>query len=438
MIRWWIVVASMVTMSILSHAQDQAKFRLGPAFGYRTCEVGIVAPGNGADRTIGPSLAVGYAVGVTSALTFTVSDILSFRGQLGAQWYMADPIERRRTQFVVNGNIVPGIIRTDNAIAAQGMNIDMGLEWQAYPQLQIGATLGLAVMGRPSASWQETVESPSGVTFVSTGTATRTIPNARVVGRSMQPSLTVGADVATTIPIDAELRLRPSAYARYTITPALGGTTWRPLEFGLCLQLELPLTPIKRPYTQPSISLVMPVETPARSIVHRMHVTYDTVTIIDRYRPGRRDTIMTTTVRTDSALHQGAMTDTMHVHERRRVERHLPGPTPFIGVILDAHVDRDAVDTLVAVRVRTDVESDTATLTTIDIVVDGVTLHTHTSATRMTEHRVQLRDIVRDIATRERLRVEVRARVSDAYGQTRTAEPATFTFTRANGTRRFR
>lgn len=438
MIRWWIIVVLVTSMPILSHAQDQASVRLGPAFGYRTYELGIVAPGTGADRTIGPSFTVGYAVGATTGLAIPISSAWSLRGQLGFQWYTADPIERRATQFVVNGTIAQGIIRTDNAIVGQGMNLDVGVEWQAYPRLQIGASVGLAMMGRPSATWQETIESPSGVTFVSTGMSTRTIPNARIAGTSMQPSITVGTDVGTSIPLNGDVRLRPVAYARYNITPALGGTSWRPLEFGLGVHLAMPITPIHRPMVQPD-AIVAPITNGlSRTVMQRRHVVSDTVTIIDRFRPGRRDTVMTTTVVVDSLLVQGAMTDTLHLRERRRVERHLPGPTPFIGIILDAHVDSDAVDTVVSVRVRTDVESDTSTRTTIDILVDGVSLHTHTSATRMTEHRVLLRDIVRDIATRERLRVEVRARVTDAYGQTRTAEPTTFTITRVNGSRRFR
>lgn len=432
--RWWCIVVLLMTMSMLSHTQDRAMFRLGPAFGYRAYDLAISASTDGVVRTTDPGTILGEFLGVTTSIAIPLGAGYSLRGDLAWQRCMASPGTDRIVPFAVNGRIVDGTIRSSHTVAAQFVSMDAGVEWSIHPMLQLGAVAGIAAFGQATTTWEETITSPTGVTFVSTGTSTRGIPNATIIGAALTPSFFVGADASTSIAIGQALQIRPAVQARYHLTPALRGTTWQPWDIGMHLQVAMPLTPITRPMP----AMPVPESTAARRIEVRRSLSIDTVTIVDRYHHARRDTLHTIITTLDSTLEKGASVDLLHIRERRRVERHLPGPAPFLGVILDARVDVAMVDTLASVVWHVDVESDTSTLIRIDVLIDSMPTWSTSVSGRVSDDHVQLRNIVPDITTRERMHIEVRATATDAHGQTRSATPMTFTVRRVNGTRRLR
>lgn len=416
------IAICLMAMNTVSIAQDQAHIHLGPVLGYRSIDAAFSSGGLEAQRTSDPSSTLATSFGVTLGASTPVSSKLDVRFDLEALWAWGSASTSRNVTFIVGGLPTPGVIRTDHDITTSWLVLDAGINWNVVNNVTLGFIVGTQFISTLDGTWTESIESPSGATFVSNGQSSRTFTNVSTNGALGSPSFIGGLDVGTRIPLAEKLDLTPALRFRYSLTEAVSGTGWHPFDIGLSVAVSLPVQGWKpsarkenvQENVQENQRENVPENLQERVFVRRS----DTVTIVDAFVPGRVDTLWSTKERIGS--------DTIYT----TYERHLPGPPPFLSTILDVTIDQNSVDTTSMVHIMAEIESEATTTTELRTVVDSVVTWTSTHLAKNIKQDIPLRTIIPGITARSTMSIEVHAITTDAYGQKKEAVPKRFVLKR--------
>jgi len=267
---------------------------------------------------------------------------------------------------------------------------------------------------------RDVIESPSGVTFVSSGTPERDLGSGWLAGG---PAQTYGfAQIAASkmYRIGPQWQVAPQARARIALTSALANEAWFPWEIGIGVDLAFTIAPSEGDQAAPEIGM------PA---IYRRSVR-DTVTLVDVFQIGRTDTLWALDTTEFTQTVQGPEVDTLIMTQHIRVERHLPGPPPFLSTMLDVIADDQAADSVAAVWISVECVSDTTSTTTVTMSADQQPVWTQVVRGPHAEWTVLLRDVLPDISTRQVIVLEVSAVTTDAVGQSLSAVPRVVTLRR--------
>lgn len=433
----WRLAICLMAMSTLSTAQDRAFIRLGPVLGYRNIDAVFTTTALEGERTSNSPATLASFAGFTLGALSPLTSSLSLRLDIESMWGWGATSTFRGETFISDGQPISGTIRTDHDITTSWSVIDAGVSWMVSPRVNVDLVAGAQIITALDGSWSETIESPSGASFVSSGTPTRTFPNVNTIGRTGTLSLITGFDVGTTIPVASKINVQPALRFRYTVTEAMEGSSWNPFDIGLGVTVAFATTPHK-PRTVAAPAPTAAVLTASQTMVQdqpqniaqaRFTVT-DTVTIIDAFVPGRVDTLWSSrlTQRIDTV--RGAVIDTVVTTITTVVERHLPGPLPFLSTILDVVIDQNATDSMTMVRINAEIESEATTTTELRAVVDSVVTWSSVNLAKNIKHIVPLTAIVPEVRNRRTMSIEVQAITTDAYGQKKEAVPKRFVLKR--------
>lgn len=430
----WRLAMCLMAMSTLSTAQDRAFIRLGPVLGYRNVDAVFTTTALEGERTSNSPATLATFAGFTLGALSPLTETFSLRLDIESMWGWGGTSTFRGETFIQDGEPISGTIRTDHDITTAWSVIDAGVSWMVSPRVNIDLVAGAQIVSSLDGTWSETIESPSGASFVSSGSPTRTFPNVSSAGRTGTVSLITGFDVGTTIPVASKINVMPALRFRYTVTEAMEGSSWHPFDLALGVTVAFATTPHKPRPAPASVSqtaaIISTQTTVPDDVYAQRFAPSDTVTIIDAFVPGRVDTLWSSrlTQRIDTV--RGPIADTILTTITTVVERHLPGPLPFLSTILDVVIDQNTADTMTMVRISAEIESEATTTTELRAVVDSVVTWSSVNLAKSIKHIVPLTAVVPDVRNRRTMSIEVQAITTDAYGQKKEAVPKRFVLKR--------
>jgi hypothetical protein len=410
----WCIATLFLAVSIIAVAQDRAFIRLGPAFAYRSTSATLTSELAGRTVTSTPSSILADALGIALGASFPIADRFHVRADIESFTSSGTASDILPITVVVNGQSTSGSIRRDHDLRSTWYAAATGLSFHATPRVNVDAILGVQAVTSFTATWTETIENPSGATWVSTGTPTRTLTPVTSAGTPTRLSAYIGLDLGTSITLYEPWYLQPSVRVRYAVTPALNGSDWRPLDIGFSLAVAWQSAPSQR--------LQFTRRTEQR----------DTVTMVDAFDQTRRDTVWRERSSEVIDTIRYAEVDSVLIEQRTIIERHVPAPPPFLSTIIEATVTSHDVDSLISVDLDVSVESDTTTTTELRAVVDDKGVWSNRFTAKGHRQTVPLGRLVNDLARRTEVMVTFEAITTDAYGQRRAAVPVSFTLRRAS------
>lgn len=416
----WSIAMCLMAMSTVANAQDQAHIHLGPVLGYRSVDAAFSNAGLENQRISDPASTLATFAGLSLGASSPVSSSLALRFDLESFWAWGSASTSRNVTFIVGGQPTIGTIRTDHDITTSWLMLDAGIDWKVADKVTVGFVVGSQFVNTLDGTWTETIESPPGATFVSNGQNTRTFNNVGTEGSLGSPSFIGGFNVSTTVPIATKLDLTPMLRFRYSITEAVTNSDWHPFDIALGVNLSIPVQPYQR-----TLQATVPATVPA-TLRETLRATFrkdDTVTIVDAFVPGRVDTLWSSRERLLIDTVKGANADTIITTTYTSVERHLPGPPPFLSTILDVAIDQNSIDSVAVVRISAEIESDASTTTDLRAIVDSVVTWSSTHLAKNIRQNIPLSTIVPDVKRRNTMEIEIQAVTTDAYGQKKEAVP---------------
>ncbi len=414
-------ITVLLTVMITSlQVQGQAVIRLGPVLGYRQFSATVSAsPEPDVITTQGASGLMPTA-SLSVGTMLPVGSDLAVRADVEAQWSWATLSRPYATVFSIGGEAQNGTIRRDVQVSSSSLGLSAGLAW--FPSADVSLSAGLGAMFPPTLqiAVRDEIESPTGVTFVSTGTPERDLGSGWLAGG---PAQTYGfAQIAASkmYRIGPQWQVAPQARARVALTSALANEAWFPWEIGIGLDVGFAFASAAAVPSAPDVGMAAQYYRSVR----------DTVTLVDAFQIGRTDTlwVLDTTDYTETV--RGPDVDTLILTQHIRVERHLPGPPPFLSTMLDVIADDQAADSVAAVWISVECVSDTTATTTVTMSADQQPVWTEVVRGPHAEWTVLLRDVLPDISTRQVIVLEVSAVTTDAVGQSLSAVPRVVTLRR--------
>lgn len=423
----WSIAMCLMAMSTVANAQGQAHIHLGPVLGYRSVDAAF-SGGLENQRISDPGTTLATFTGISLGASSPVSSDLALRFDLESFWGWGSASTTRDVTFIVGGVPTIGSIRTDHDITTSWLMLDAGIDWKVAEKVTVGFVVGSQFVNTLDGTWTETIESPPGATFVSNGQNTRTFDNVGTEGSLGSPSFIGGFNVSTTVPIATKLDLTPMLRFRYSITEAVTNSGWHPFDIALGVNLAIPVKPYQRP-SQSAAPSQAPSQSPSQSAAPSpapFQATFredDTVTIVDAFVPGRVDTLWSSRERLLIDTVKGDLVDTIITTTFTSVERHLPGPPPFLSTILDVTIDQNSIDSVAVVRISAEIESDASTTTDLRAIVDSVVTWSSTHLAKNIRQNIPLTTIVPDVKRRNTMEIEFQAVTTDAYGQKKEAVP---------------
>lgn len=386
-----------------AHASDTPTLFGGMSIGY--------ALSGAADHTFGPvrlppgsnaiSGSIGTIYGGGLGVSLPFGDVLSLRARLRGSFMRLDYETTEPTTFNIDGAAVPGTFVHQLSTSWTTMSTALSAVVRIGRHLSFEGGTGITIPLQASIRDVERIRDPDGVTYLGGGRE-RVRTEGSIDGLSIRPMAFVRA--MTTIDVSRHVAIEPGLFAAATFGSLVGNAPVSPTELGLSVDLHW--------------NTAAPIQE-LRRMEYRSE-TADTMTIIDPYHPGRRDTILVERSRTktrDSVV----TSEGIVMNERIRiiVERHLPSPPPFLSIILDVDMDTvmNAVDPEVLVRV--DVVADTTIrLVTVDAVVDDSVIWSADATTTLGRTlRWPLSSLPEWAKSRSPLTIKVRAVAVDAIGQ---------------------
>ncbi len=420
----WSIAMCLMAMSMVANAQDQAHIHLGPVLGYRSVDAAFSNAGLENQRISDPASTLATFAGLSLGASSPVSSSLALRFDLESFWGWGAASTSRNVTFIVGGQPTIGTIRTDHDITTSWLMLDAGIDWKVADKVTVGFVVGSQFVNTLDGTWTETIESPPGATFVSNGQNTRTFNNVGTEGSLGSPSFIGGFNVSTTVPIATKLDLTPMLRFRYSITEAVTNSDWHPFDIALGVNLSIPVQPYQRTL-QATVPATSQATVPA-TLRETLRATFredDTVTIVDAFVPGRVDTLWSSRERLLIDTVKGENADTIITTTYTSVERHLPGPPPFLSTILDVAIDQNSIDSVAVVRISAEIESDASTTTDLRAIVDSVVTWSSTHLAKNIRQNISLSTIVPDVKRRNTMEIEIQAVTTDAYGQKKEAVP---------------
>lgn len=420
----WSIAMCLMAMSTVANAQDQAHIHLGPVLGYRSVDAAFSNAGLENQRISDPASTLATFAGLSLGASSPVSSSLALRFDLESFWAWGSASTSRNVTFIVGGQPTIGTIRTDHDITTSWLMLDAGIDWKVADKVTVGFVVGSQFVNTLDGTWTETIESPPGATFVSNGQNTRTFNNVGTEGSLGSPSFIGGFNVSTTVPIATKLDLTPMLRFRYSITEAVTNSDWHPFDIALGVNLSIPVQPYQRTL-QATVPATLQATVPA-TLRETLRATFrkdDTVTIVDAFVPGRVDTLWSSRERLLIDTVKGENADTIITTTYTSVERHLPGPPPFLSTILDVAIDQNSIDSVAVVRISAEIESDASTTTDLRAIVDSVVTWSSTHLAKNIRQNISLSTIVPDVKRRNTMEIEIQAVTTDAYGQKKEAVP---------------
>lgn len=419
----WSIAMCLMAMSTVANAQGQAHIHLGPVLGYRSVDAAF-SGGLENQRISDPGTTLATFTGISLGASSPVSSDLALRFDLESFWGWGSASTTRDVTFIVGGEPTTGTIRTDHDITTSWLMLDAGIDWKVAEKVTVGFVVGSQFVNTLDGTWTETIESPPGATFVSNGQNTRTFDNVGTEGSLGSPSFIGGFNVSTTVPIATKLDLTPMLRFRYSITEAVTNSGWHPFDIALGVNLSIPVKPYQRPTpANVQANVQENIQKNVKETVQLLLATSDTTTIVDAFVPGRVDTLWSSRERLLIDTVKGDLVDTIITTTFTSVERHLPGPPPFLSTILDVTIDQNSIDSVAVVRISAEIESDASTTTDLRAIVDSVVTWSSTHLAKNIRQNIPLTTIVPDVKRRNTMEIEFQAVTTDAYGQKKEAVP---------------
>ena len=400
-------------------AQDQVIIRLGPALGYRMSSFDVSA--EVAPEVITSSHVSGLlpALSASAGVFIRVHHSWLVRFDTEAQW-MAGTLPSRFTfPIAIDGELASGTIRRDHEVTSSLLQLGVGCSFQPTPLTIITASAGLALPQQMDVSVSDVIESPSGATFVSTGTPTRNLGSGTIIGSPLQTHLTILVEAMRRFMIGEAWAIAPYLRGRVAATSALEGASWHPWEIGIGVDVQW-------------TAAMQNVAPEMRQDVFIRREQRDTVTMIDSYAQGRTDTTWTTTEVESIDTIQGEV-DTIVIDAHTTVTRHIPSPPPFLSAILDVQVLGLETDSTARLQIGLDRISDTTATSVITITEDGILVWSDTTDLSAYRRDVALSTIISDIDRRDQVNFVIASTTIDAVGQEHQSIPQHITLKRREG-----
>lgn len=414
-------ITVLVTVVITSlQVQGQAVIRLGPVLGYRYFSAAVSASAESNAVTTQGASGLMPIASLSVGAMFPVEPSLAVRADVEAQWSWATLSRPYATVFSIGGQAQNGTIRRDVTLSSSSFGLSAGLAWFPSADVSLSASLGAMFPPTLQIAVRDVIETPSGVTFVSSGTPERDLGSGWLAGG---PAQTYGwAQVAASkrYRVGPQWQIAPQAYARIALTSALANEAWFPWEIGVGVDVAFV-------WTSSHDVASMPVE---HTLAMYRRSVRDTVTLVDAFQVGRRDTLWVSDTTEYSDTVHGSEIDTMITTQHIRVERHLPGPPPFLSTMLDVIADDQAADSVAAIWISVECVSDTSASTLVTMSVDQRPVWTASVQGPHAEWTVLLREVLPDLGSRQVIILEVTAATTDAVGQSLSAVPRVVTLRR--------
>lgn len=434
-----VILVVLFALVLPLHGADGPTLRLFGGYGLRsTSPTVVISPSGAPDTTAFPSTLI-TALDIGLGVRYPLTSVFGIRGDVSYTFSRGDLQARRSIVVAVDGRPIEGSIRHDAAVQVDHLNIDAGFTVGLHRSLSVDAVVGFVIPTPSDADITQVLESPPGMTFLDGGSKSRTFSNVTTAGA--QAYAVFGLDIRTRLNVFNNIDLEPSLGARLSITPA-DNYAWRPTKISLGLALaytpERIVAPLQQPRTDflpdPEPNLV-PVQQPPRTKIVITTTDTDTVTIVDPWIQGRRDTIYRQRSHQHADTVRGVDVDTIYLREHVTLEQHLPGAPPFLSSIVRVDVPATVIDTAADVLVHVNVVSDTLCTTLVEVWHNDSVVHQRTLSLGSGVVMFRLADVVSDVTRRNHIMLRVTARTTDAVGQTIDAAPRIITLRRSGGRR---